>query len=86
MKNKKIKKIHIDGDIWTYVLDSPVVNSTCIRGEIRIYNSNRKMWRVSAEELVNSESVKSQILSVYFFAPSVIKAYIENVILKKNSK
>lgn len=75
MKSKdKIKCIHIGNDIWKYVVDRASNNWL---GEVRIYDKNKKMYRVSTKELkaLLGDSYSDGLAHPH--APSSIKMYIE---------
>lgn len=79
---KELRTLHIDNKVWKYVVDR--INGSC-KGEIRIYDPNKKMYRITSKEIVDflGENYYSEIRSIY--QPSMVKEYIEHLI-KKNMK
>lgn len=79
MKNKdKIKNLHIGYDIWKFVVDRAANNFS---GEVRIYDKNKKMYRVSTKTLIDllGESYTEGLTHPH--TPSTVKMYICDVII-----
>jgi len=83
MKSKdKLKNLHFDftTDIWKYVVDRAANNFS---GEVRIYDKNKKMYRVSTKTLIDflGETYKEGLAHPH--TPSTVKMYITDVIISK---
>jgi len=79
MKSKdKLKNLHIGLDIWKYVVDRAANNFS---GEVRIYDKNKKMYRVSTKTLVDflGETYKEGLAHPH--TPSTVKMYICDIII-----
>ncbi len=77
--SKQIKTLHINGEEWKYVIDR---SGGYLGREIRIYDPNKRMHRVTSREFVEDylgESYYDETRSIY--QPSIVKEYIEKSIL-----
>ncbi len=76
---KQIKTLHINGNEWKYVIDR---SGGYWGSEIRIYDPNKKMYRVTSREFVEDylgEAYYDETRCIY--QPSMVKEYIEKSIL-----
>ena len=77
---KELRTLHINNEVWKYVIDRRLRSWL---GEIRIYDPNKKMYRVTSKEFVKylGERYYDEVRSIY--QPSMIKEYIIATLITK---
>lgn len=84
MKSKdNLRNLHIGNDIWKYVVDRAANN---FNGEVRIYDKNKKMYRVPTKTLITLLGDTYTDGLTHPHAPSSVKMYINDVIISNNEK
>jgi hypothetical protein len=81
MAKRSIRKVHIDGDIWTWVAQAKDPGDVHEGFDVRVYSPTKRMYRIDGDQV--SVIKEEDGTSNHYIRPGKVKKYILQKILNR---